>query len=208
MFNIFKRINTGGLPLSGQEIRHAIKQGNATNLLKRLADSENFKTATGNSIRDERMADRECVLRFCAFFITPPENYASGDLDNFLIEAMDKINNWPEEEIEKLERKFGIAMRAAHRIFGNLAFRKQSGETRLSPINKALFEAWSVNLAMLSPVELKKITSNREKLVELSAKLLRRQRFVDSISTGTGAVNKVQWRFTAIRKIVQEILSV
>src|SRR5262249_44885897 len=70
-FNIFKRINTGGLPLSAQEIRHALNQGKVTKLLAQLANSAEFKKATDNSIRDDRMADREFVLRFLAFTITP-----------------------------------------------------------------------------------------------------------------------------------------
>src|SRR5205807_1989919 len=69
-FNIFKRINTGGLPLSAQEIRHALNQGKATDLLAQLAQSQAFKDATNRSIRDDRMDDRECVLRFLAFTLT------------------------------------------------------------------------------------------------------------------------------------------
>ena len=45
-FNIFKRINTGGVPLSGQEIRNALNQGKSTELLNELAESD---SSTGYS---------------------------------------------------------------------------------------------------------------------------------------------------------------
>src|SRR6266852_756140 len=80
-FNIFKRINTGGLPLSSQEIRHALNQGKAALLLQDLAESAEFRTATNEGIRDDRMADRECILRFFAFAITPYTNYRAKEFD-------------------------------------------------------------------------------------------------------------------------------
>ena len=63
MFNIFRRINTGGIPLNGQEIRHALNPGPVREYLKTLARSTEFVYATNSSIKPNRMTDRECVLR-------------------------------------------------------------------------------------------------------------------------------------------------
>ena len=84
MFNVFLRINTGGMTLNKQEIRHALHPGVIREFLTELAESDEFLTATDNSIAKRRMADRECVLRFLAFYTTPPEDYTTHDLDNFL----------------------------------------------------------------------------------------------------------------------------
>ncbi len=42
-YNIFKRINTGGLELTSQEIRHALYQGPATKLCKKIAKCKEFQ---------------------------------------------------------------------------------------------------------------------------------------------------------------------
>lgn len=68
-YNIFKRINTGGLELKPQEIRHALYQGNATKILKRLANNQVFHYYLGSRIRTDRMQDQEFVLRFMQFAI-------------------------------------------------------------------------------------------------------------------------------------------
>ena len=74
-YNIFKRINTGGMALSSQEIRHALYQGKGTALLATLTESGPFTTATDNSINDSRMAAREIILRCLSFMIIGPESY-------------------------------------------------------------------------------------------------------------------------------------
>ncbi|MCQ8181108.1 DUF262 domain-containing protein [Methylomonas sp. SURF-1] len=208
MFNIFKRINTGGLPLSAQEIRHAIKQGAATKLLKELAESKNFKEVTRNSIRDERMADRECVLRFCAFYITPPNKYNTGDLDALLIQTMDEINSWPDNKIQDLTKCFKNTMDVAKRIFGKWAFRKYYGYgNRLSPINKALFEVWAVHLSKLSNAEVDYLEKYRDDLMKRFAELMMKDySFQSSISVATGSVSNVRERFNKIEKLIQGVM--
>ena len=87
MFNIFLRINTGGMMLNGQEIRHALHGGPVREYLQRLAESQSFLKATDHSVKPTRMADRECVLRFLAFYLASPGQYSDNDLDKHLSAA-------------------------------------------------------------------------------------------------------------------------
>ena len=206
-FNIFKRINTGGLPLSGQEIRHALNQGKASKLLLELAETPEFKKAIDNGISDDRMADRECVLRFLAFTRTPYTQYEK-DLDSFLNKSMAAINKLPDSEIEQLRKLFLRAMIAACDIFGKDAFRKRFKSTApRSPINKALFESWSINLSKLSDVQIQLLQARKTALQNAFIKLMHDHAFYSAISQGTGDIGKVKLRFSAIEQLIQEVLA-
>jgi hypothetical protein len=207
-FNIFKRINTGGLPLSAQEIRHALNQGEATKLLARLADSKEFKLAVDYGIRDDRMADRECVLRYLAFTINPYTNYK--DFDDFLDKAMKDINRMTVQERQILARQFERAMIAAREVFGREAFRKQSSKkVPRQPINKALFESWSVNFSQLSDQQIDIVKARKDVLREKFIELLENpdRKFNEAISLATSDAKKVRLRFEAIAQSIKEVLA-
>lgn len=208
-FNIFRRINTGGLPLSPQEIRHALNPGPVNAFLKCLAGSEAFGRATTYSVRDDRMGDREFVLRFLAFATIGYDNYTyQDDLDNFLNKAMVKLNEISEAERQDLKSRFFRTMDAAHKIFGRYAFRKQYQENGSRyPINKALFETWSVNLDRLTDEELGRVVDNREEIQRCFIKLMNNdKRFEAAVSVGTGDAKNVRQRFSEIEKLLRELL--
>jgi hypothetical protein len=205
-FNIFARLNTGGTPLTLQELRHALIPGRARTLLKELADGEPFLDATQRSVRPQRMADREMVLRFLAFRLTEPSNYPRGDLDDFLRRAMKRLNDLPEEQIERLSSDFARSMNDAASIFGQHAFRKVfTGRHGRLPINKALFEAESVGLAKLSDHELARLRRRQEKVLAQLVDLMEDGRFMQAISVGTGDVEKVRLRFSAMENMLKEV---
>ena len=207
-FNIFKRINTGGLPLSSQEIRHALNQGQATRLLTRLAESEEFLSATDNSIKDTRRADQECVLRFIAFTLTSHTEYKTEDFDGFLNNTMKRMNEMEKKDLMLLGSRFIRAMVVACKIFGTEAFRKKySYNERRSPINKALFEAWSVNLGRLDEQRISTLIKKRKMLIEKFIDLVKDDDFNDAVSAGTKDIKKVNLRFSRIEGIIQEVLS-
>jgi hypothetical protein len=206
MFNVFARINTGGEPLTRQEIRHALIPGRARTLLAELALTPEFRGATGYSVVGDRMADREMVLRFLAFRMTSPHAYRPGDFDAFLAEAMHQVNRLDSADEERLRTEFLTAMTAAKEIFGPHAFRKyRHNQQRKSPINKALFEAVAVNLAGLGPDEREAL--RQADVLDAFADLMEDVDFERAISVGTGDARKVRKRFDAVKELFENALS-
>ena len=154
------------------------------------------------------MEDRECVLRFLAFHIGPWERYKIGNLDGYLVTAMTKINEMSEIEREKLLCDFKKAMNASITIFGKYAFRKRYEICDLvhRPINKALFEAWSVGFARRSQAELNALFEKKESVVRQFVELMATdKKFHDSISASTGSAARVKTRFEMIDKLIGAI---
>lgn len=191
--NIFKRINTGGLPLSSQEIRHALYQGKATDLLIKFEESNEFREATSGTVNDSRMGARELVLYFLSFLIFPRVGYKSN-IDDWLSNTLQVINLMPEldqnrlqkiykdkeipniryRSIDQLKPKFKLAMKRSKILFGEHAFRKSLLEgDRRTPINKALFEIWSNILCGLSEEDFSLLIKYRGNLFNYYSVLLR-----------------------------------
>ncbi|EMS1123162.1 DUF262 domain-containing protein [Klebsiella aerogenes] len=225
--NIFKRINTGGMPLTLQEIRHALYQGKSSILLYELSCSEEFLNVLGNKVNDTRMASRELILRFLSFLVFNRENYKSN-LDSWLSNTMRVINLMPnitQKELNKIYKTadelpvinlsdldevkdlFKKAMLRCDVIFDGHAFRKSiPGDERKTPINKSLFEVWSNVLCRLSDDEFIKLKYNKKSLLEKYKLILEDTEFVSAISRHSSMQSSVIGRYNAIDNIVKETI--
>lgn len=216
-FNIFKRINTGGLPLSSQEIRHALHQGSAALFLKQLVSTNEFSIATTHSVKDSRMEGRELVLRMLSFIIRQPNSYTRKDLEGFLNDTMRILNaiggtpesskeplpKYADTDLNQLRKKFIAGMKRAHSLFAEYAFRKSlPGDKFRTPINKSLFEIWGAELARLSSSQWEKILKDKDELLEDYCELMKDDVFWNSISYSSGDPQKLQYRFKKIRELL------
>ena len=208
MFNIFQRIITGGMTLNGQEIRHVLHPGPVRDFLSLLVGTDEFLMATDGSIRADRMADRECVLRFLAFHIDPWEKYFANDLDGYLGLAMRKINGMSTAEQNCLADDFKKSMDAAYKIFRRDAFRKpHRRNASRPPISKALFETWGVGLARRSEEQIEMLVDSREKIVEGFITLMSTDwEFGRAITYSTATPTRVRKRFQAIDELIARCL--
>lgn len=206
-FNVFKRINTGGLTLTSQEIRNALYQGRATEFVKRLSELRSFKIATTYTIIEDRLLDQEFINRFLAFYLFDLTIYNS-DLDGFLNKTLDEINKDLSLDLDFIETAFDEGMKTAVKIFANDAFRKRfHKKDKRKPINKALFEVWSVLLSKLNTNEISILNNRSKSLKEKFIHLLNSDEdFNKAITSGTGDKSRVRKRFSEINKIIQSTI--
>ena len=207
-FEIFRRINTGGSPLSAQEIRHCMSEAKSRAFLKELANDESFLKATGAVLKSHpRMADQEVALRFVGFRLFTPDEYARyGSFDEFLGIVTKRLDDHlNDEDLDRLRADFVRGMTNCHAVFGDYAFRKWPLRTdRRNPINRGLFESWGTALADHDEAAVRAGTAA---LVERARMMMTtNSAFIDSISGSTGDAGNVRTRLRTVREAVAEVL--
>ena len=154
IYQIFERLNTGGIKLTSQEIRACIYHGEFNKLLIELnknsqwQDIFNGKT-TSNFRPDPRMKDQELILRFLALHCASIDYDGDNEktityqkpMKSFLNEFMKQnrqINNIKKEQIINI---FNHSIETIHNSIGLRAFRPKKG------LNAAVLDAVLVGIS-------------------------------------------------------------
>lgn len=205
VFNIFKRINTGGLILSPQEIRHALYQGPVTDLINRMIQEKCFKDVIPEKvIADERMLDREYATRFIAFTELDYHQDYQGNIDSFLTKALKQVNNYQNDaEYERILKRFVRVMKYCYEIFGKYAFRRVNSEYRRGPINKAIFELWTICFKDISDEKMTVLVRRKEIVLQRFIELLSDKEFATSIKAGDKY--SLEIRVSRTKRMLEEI---
>ncbi|MDZ4656749.1 MAG: DUF262 domain-containing protein [Bythopirellula sp.] len=141
-FDLFERLNRGGIDLSPQEIRQCVFRGEFADHLEKMSANKNFRKVLRLNREQERDATREeCVLRFYAYLHRYKSfDHLVGEFLNKYMEAASKNFNFVEgreifeETFDLLADVFPNGLRRAGR---------QSGSTSL-----VLYDAVVVGAAL------------------------------------------------------------
>ncbi len=210
-FEIFERLNSGSVTLNAQELRNCVYSGKFNEVLRTLADREDFRKLLGGSGTTTRMQDAELVLRFLAFYERTYLNYAPG-MKTFLNEFMNEYRNLSDEKASFFEHGFKQATSISYSVFGENAFRKftvgrkgnPSGEWEKA-LNRPLYD---IVMWGFTRFDKNQIMANsdaiREGLVDL---LTTSSTFIDSITSAVGDKTKTQFRFEIWHETLKEIIT-
>ena len=205
-YSLFHRINTGGMSLKPQEIRHAINQGvnngRASLFLKELSENEDFCRLV--RIQSNRMSNCELVLRHFAFIIQGKSIYKSSMI-KYLDDGMELLGGCTENELEAYKNGFKRSMQLAWTLFDEHAFKKSFVESsRIKVVNKPLFESLSVALSSLNERESDILITNKSTFLDSFKVLMKTNDFSNSISKSTANTEAFNYRFVEMDKLVHD----
>ena len=182
-FEVFERLNTGGLDLNAQEIRNTIYSGILNNTLKVLEQNPDFRHCLGTVKPRKRMVDRELALRFLA--LSDQFDTYRPPLVRFLNEYMKENRNpddaWLDERVERFNRTASTL----REILGTSSFRviDRAGTPIEKNINRALFDAQALVFSVAEPSSAR---AHRSEVISALGALFKDATFQDAIRRATG----------------------
>lgn len=204
---IFQRVNTAGVPLTPQEMRNALYQKKATDLLKEMAKLDSFSKATGGKIPSKRMTDCDFANRFVAFYLY--RNDYDGNLDEFMGDALEKVNKMQQQEIDFILKNFDRSMQICYKLLGNTAFKRPDPQKPNSFLktNKAIFEVLSVSIAQLTDNEQEILVQRKNRFQNEIYSLFKNEDFIKSITSGTAKTPQVEYRHTKVQQLIKQVIN-
>jgi len=208
LYDIFYRINTGSVPLSSQELRQVLNQGDFAKYLIEITSSPNHLwNLLGIDCPDPRLRDVELLLRLVAWRRFS-RDYV-GNMKPFLDETMQRLNKgWPKEktQTESLVEQLLRGVQAASQVFGEHAGRKFK-DGRFEPsLNRALFE---VQVYYFSQRAIREAARTKKKALFAAFKTLSTDNeFLSTIESTTKSIENYRVRFEKYRRMLHRALGV
>ncbi|MGE4288634.1 MAG: DUF262 domain-containing protein [Salinivirgaceae bacterium] len=180
IYMIFERLNTGGKPLTAQEIRACIYYGEFNELLNGLTEGNDWRLVFGKE--NERLKEQELILRFFTLFYER-DSYVKP-LKGFMNAFMSRNRNFELYSPKELTELFENNIKLIARVLGNKAFRIGK------PINAAVFEGVMIGLA----VRLRNENISDEEFQMKYIKLIENPDFIATVKGGTSDEKIIQDR--------------
>lgn len=188
IFEIFERLNTGGMPLNEQEIRKCVVRGKINDFIEELNLYPNWRKLLKKDKPDARMKDLEMILRFFSLW----QNWSryKKPMKDFVTEFMRSKKDISSDEQNKYSNIFKSVVDKIYNDVGADVFRLKAG------INIAVFDSIMVALALAG---IDKVNNLKEKIVELKTNTA----YLDSVSKSTTDSDRVESRIKLSTQILK-----
>ncbi|MEH7075800.1 DUF262 domain-containing protein [Neobacillus drentensis] len=205
-FEVFERLNTGGVHLNPQEIRNSAYRGPLNDLIIDLSESTMFREmlkikSPNKSKIVQQMRDCELILRFFAI---------KDSWENFRGRHKDLLNNFmmenqelDDEALETLKLNFTNTLELVRVCFGENAFRRYNPgqENWATQVLASLFDAQMIACYELN-IKKEVLLKKQENIIEAFKNVFSDDEFLYSIGSGTNQKSKIVYRVNKIKELI------
>lgn len=188
IYEIFSRLNTGGLNLSPQEIRGCLYSSSFYDMLYKLNSNAKWRALVGKEEEDDKFRDVEVLLR--SFALLYDENDYTGSMIQFLNRFSKSSQKFSDEETQKCKALFEDFLTVCDVID------PQNFLTKTGSFNVSLFDSMFVAVA-------EKISTDGIASAQISKESFDKLRldrdFVGAITHSTSHVDSVKQRLRLAR---------
>jgi hypothetical protein len=205
-FEVFQRLNTGGVRLNAQEIRNSAWPGPLNDLILDLSENPSFHSILGirNKSRSsiyQEMRDAEFVLRFFSF----KDNWGefSGGMKRHMDEYMVQYQRPANAFLKTLEADFLSAIEKVSAAFGENAFRRwepQKGVWRRQVL-ASLFDAQMFACQYFTADKLRK---KQARIIELLKKEFSDPDFRKVVDAATNTPSYFKDRINMVKELLEK----
>ncbi len=195
-FEVFIRLNRGGIRLNNQEIRNVAFRGELNDAIFDAADNTLLKAALKidgpKSAAYQQMQDAEFVLRF----LTLNENWLnfSGSLSKSMDGFMLSNSGVKGAPLDALMAPFAQAISRTAMLWGDNVFQRWDGQRWRQQALAGLYDAEMIAAAILTDVEVNALVGRQAEISDATKSLFGQPEFEEAVRLGTNTPARIRYR--------------
>jgi uncharacterized protein with ParB-like and HNH nuclease domain len=193
VFEIFNRLNSGGVNLKPQEIRTSLFHSKFYDMLYKINLNPEWRKLTPSSTPDLNMKDIEILLRGFAMLIDG-ESYKPS-MTKFLNKFSLKAKGFPDENINYLESLFMSFLNKSSTNDDQL-FHSKTGRFNIS-VFESIFVASCIKSFLEKKIDINEIDFSKVELLKND------ERFIDATQSGTASEKNVTFRISLAKQMLE-----
>ncbi|MDD5007250.1 MAG: DUF262 domain-containing protein [Syntrophorhabdaceae bacterium] len=208
-FEVFKRLNTGGVNLNPQEIRNSTYPGLLNDLILELSENKLFHQLLGiknknKSVLYQEMRDAEFVLRYFTF--KDVWLNFKGSMKRLMDKYMEEHQYASPENIAELRADFFNTIDVVKNAFGDFAFQRWIPEKQAwrGQILASLYDAEMFAARGLAPAA---VAQKQERIVMGLKEAFLDEEFRKSISAATNNIGNFRTRVSKLTSMLQQSIT-
>ena len=203
-YEVFIRLNRGGIRLNNQEIRNVAFRGPLNDALYRASEHELLRAALKidgpKAAAFQQMQDAEYVLRFLSLRKT--WSSFSGSLSRSMDDFMLGNRNAEGADLAAIIDPFQDAIERTAQLWGDVAFQRWDGQKWRQQALAGLYDAQMIASSLLSRAQINVISAKHHELLDATKGLFSSSEFEESVRLGTNTPSRIKYRIEKVREML------